>query len=424
MADAELTGWLQWVEQAHPQEVALGLERVASVAATLGRTELPVPVVTVAGTNGKGSTVAYLEGALTEAGQRVGAFTSPHFFRFNERARLGGEPLGDPPLVTALAAVEEARGETPLTYFEHTTLAVVEALIRSGAELLLLEVGLGGRLDAVNIWDPSVAVITSIGRDHEAFLGSDREAIGAEKAGIFRAGVPAVCGDPDPPASLVTAGGKDLHLLGRDFWPEAVGAGQWRLAGPSEAAALLPRPAMEGAFQQRNAATAVMAGLCLPEPCRPHLEDWAATLPQVQVPGRGQCLGGAVPIWVDVAHNPHAAAELAQALETTPVVGRTLAVWAMLAEKDAEGVARAMTGAVDQWYPSRSEGPRPAWESQALARILGEAGARVATEAPSVTDGLARARQDARSDGDRIVVFGSFFTVAEALQELDARRPL
>ena len=424
MADDVLTGWLQRVEQAHPQEVALGLDRVAAVAAALGRAELPVPVVTVGGTNGKGSTVAYLEGALGQAGQRVGAFTSPHFFRFNERARLGGEPLGDAALVEALAAVEAARGTTPLTFFEHTTLAVVEALLRAAAEVLLLEVGLGGRLDAVNIWDPTVAVITSIGLDHQAFLGRDRETIGTEKAGIFRPDTPAVCGEPEPPASLVAAGGEDLHILGRDFWPDEAGGDQWRVGGLKEAIGPLPTPAMAGAFQQRNAATAVMAGACLPAPIRPQPADWAASLPRVCVPGRGQRLDGPVPIWLDVAHNPQAAAELADALEAVPVAGRTLAVWAMLAEKEAEGVAHAMTGAVDQWYPCFGTGPRPVRGSEDLRRLLEALGAPVAAEGLSVADGLDRARRDARSELDRVVVFGSFFTVAEALEELDAGRPL
>jgi dihydrofolate synthase/folylpolyglutamate synthase len=420
-AGAGLADWLAYIERQHPAEVELGLERVARVAGALGLLPAPVPVVLVGGTNGKGSTLGFLEAALAAAGHRVGAYTSPHFFRFNERVRIGGEPVADAPLAEAFAAVEAARGETPLTYFEFSTLAAM-VVFAGQAEVILLEVGLGGRLDAVNIWEPAVSVVTSVALDHQAFLGDDREQIGYEKAGILRPGVPAVCGDPDPPASLAGAGGADLWIQNRDFRAEAREPGQWYWQGPGgEGVGPLPRPALVGAYQLRNAATAVAAGRRLPEGLRPTAADWRTALPAVRIPGRAQYLPGPPAVWLDVAHNPAAAAELARMLAEEPVPGRTLAVFGAMRDKAVAGIRDAMAPVVDRWYPCGVLGERGLAAAEMRTQLQGLPLAN--GDFPGVAEALAAARSAADPESDRIVVFGSFLMVAAALEVLAPGSP-
>lgn len=411
----QLREWLAAIEAAHPAEIELGLERVAAVAERMGLLPAPLPVVLIGGTNGKGSTLAYLEAALGVAGHRVGGYSSPHLFRFNERVRLAGIPADDATLIAAFEEVEAARQGVALTYFEFTTLAAM-AVFAGEAEVALLEVGLGGRLDAVNVWDPAVSVITSVDLDHQAFLGSDREAIGAEKAGILRSGIPAVCGDPDPPQALIQRADPPLIRLGEAFRIESAGD-QWQWVGPAGELGPLPRPRLAGAFQMRNAATAIAAGQQLAGGLRPDAAAWRQALANVLVPGRGQLIPGPVPVWLDVAHNPGAAGELAALLAEQPIDGRTLAVYGAMADKAVAEVGRAMAGVVDRWYPCGMLGGRALSGHQVATRLPVDGGLVDGPfEAPEAA--LAAARAQARRGRDRIVVFGSFLVVAAALDWL------
>lgn len=415
----ELRRWLERIESLHSAPVDLGLERLRPVAERLGLLPAPLPVITVAGTNGKGSVAAMLEEVLRQAGREPGLYTSPHFFRFNERLRLDGTPAEDDRIVAALAAVDAARGSTPLTYFEMATLAAMR-LFASYCRVAVLEVGLGGRLDAVNLWEPTVAAVTSVGVDHAAFLGDDREAVGREKAGVFRPGVPAVCGDPEPPDSLLVreTEGVSLWLYGRDFRDRAADSGAWYWQGPDGELGPLPPPAMAGSHQRRNAATAVAVGRRLPAGLGPRDEHWRRALPEVTVPGRCQVLpaqGGRPAVWLDVAHNPQAAVELASALAAEPPAGRNLAVFGGRADKDLAAVAGAVAPYVARWYPCRIDdanglaGP----DLEAVVRQTGGC-ARDGSNPPAVASGPGDAWRAACREagpGDRIVAFGSFRVV-------------
>jgi dihydrofolate synthase/folylpolyglutamate synthase len=412
-----LQDWLATIEAAHPAAIELGLERVAAVAGRMGLLPAPVPVVLIGGTNGKGSTLAFLEAALNAAGHRTGAYTSPHLFRFNERVRVAGEAVADEALIAAFEAVEAARGGVALTYFEFTTLAAM-AVFAERADLALLEVGLGGRLDAVNIWDPQVSVVTSVDLDHQAFLGDDREAIGREKAGILRPGVPAVCGDPDPPETLLAAGGDSLRRLGPDFRAET-DDGHWHWLAGDRRLGPLPRPRLAGAYQLRNAATAIAAGQALPPAWRPAAEAWRRALATARIPGRGQVVDGRVPVWLDVAHNPAAACEFAALLGERPGPGRTLAVFGAMRDKAVAEVAGAMAGVIDRWYPCGMPGER-ALSGSEVAQHLPPGQAGTAAPAADPQGALAAARADARPGLDRIVAFGSFLVVAGVLEALEA----
>jgi dihydrofolate synthase/folylpolyglutamate synthase len=312
---ATLAGWLAYLETLHPKAIALGLDRVRDVHGRMG-SALACPVVTVTGTNGKGSTCAMLEAILRSAGYRTGLYSSPHLLRYNERVRIGGEPQDDAAIVAAFNAVEDARGDTPLTYFEYGTLAALAAFARAKLDVAVLEVGLGGRLDAVNIVDADIAVVTTIDLDHMDYLGPTRESIAFEKAGIFRTGRPAVCAEPDPPSTLLAHAldvGAPLFRIGRDFGYTAAD-GQWRYWGPGGERFGLPVPALRGAYQLANAATALAALGLLHE--RVHVSASAIRegLCTVSLSGRFQVLPGRPAIVLDVAHNPHAARAFAATL--------------------------------------------------------------------------------------------------------------
>lgn len=411
-----LEQWLRWQEGLHPNPIDLGLERVATVWRRLHVEPPPFAVITVGGTNGKGSCVAMAEAILAAAGYRVGAYTSPHLLRYNERVRVAGGPVGDDELCESFARIDAARGETSLTYFEFGTLAALDIFYRAQLDVAILEVGMGGRLDAVNILDPDVALVTTVDIDHSAWLGDDREAIGREKAGIFRGGRPAVYGDTDPPRSLVEharAIGAELYLAGRDYHAESDAAG-WRWEGGARTRYALPYPRLRGAYQRKNAAAVVMA-----------LDSLAARLPVGQqalrlglmtadVPGRFHVLDGQGLRICDVAHNPQAARSLAGQLATLPRAGRTHAVVAMLADKDQTAVIEAMAGAVDHWHVAGLSVARGATAAALAVVARAVAGATAVSEYAEVAAALAGARA-AAADGERIVVFGSFYTVAEAL---------
>ena len=416
--------WLAYLETLHPKSIAMGLNRVRAVMANL---DAPVtcPVVTVAGTNGKGSTCGMLDSVLRCAGYAVGLYTSPHLVRYHERVRIQGREATDAELLTAFAAVEDARVATtgaegvptPLTYFEFGTLAALWLFARAELDALVLEVGLGGRLDAVNAVDATVAVLTGVAIDHVDYLGTTREEIGREKAGIFRAGRPAVCADPDPPASVIARAdeiGAKLFRIGRDYGFVNEGT-QWKYWGPGGERFGLPFPALRGAYQLNNAAT-VLATIDLLRGALPvrggALREGLLT---VELPGRFQVLPGRPVVVLDVAHNPHAAGVLADELGTMGFSPVTIGVFGMFADKDLAGVAAAMIPRIDRWFVAPLPGPRGA-SVEAMRDTLVAAG--VAAGAlrvfPDIASAFAAAR-DIAGDTDRIVVFGSFLTVAAVL---------
>jgi dihydrofolate synthase/folylpolyglutamate synthase len=411
-----LDDWLAYISAQHPAAIALGLDRVRDVADRMGLGKPPV-TVTVGGTNGKGSTCAFLERILVEAGYNVGLYTSPHLLRYNERVRLSGEEASDEVLARAFEQVEAARGATPLTYFEFGTLAALQVFADARVEAAILEVGLGGRLDAVNIVDADVAAVVSVDLDHQSYLGNDRESIGFEKAGIFRAARPAIFGDTEPPRRLVEhaqAIGADLMLLGRDFRYQAHER-QWDFIGRKGARRALPMPALRGRWQLKNACVALAALDEVADRLPVSLGEVKRGLTLVRLPGRLQALPGRPSIVLDVAHNPHAARALADGLGEMGFYENTLAVFAMLADKDIGGVVDAMRGRIDRWFVSAADADRAA-SAHAVAQILAARGLEGHTRTfATVAAALEAARREA-GPNDRIVVFGSFHTVAEALR--------
>ncbi|MGQ0511445.1 MAG: bifunctional tetrahydrofolate synthase/dihydrofolate synthase [Betaproteobacteria bacterium] len=414
-AARSLGDWLHYVERQHPRSIALGLDRVEAVRRNMGLAS-DCPVIVVGGTNGKGSTCAMLEAILRAAGYRTGLYSSPHLLRYNERVRVAGAEATDEALAEGFAAVEAARSDIALTYFEFGTLAAAWLFAREKPDALVLEVGLGGRLDAVNVFDADCAVLTSIGIDHVDYLGGTREAIGREKAGIFRAGRPAVVADPHPPQSVLdaaAAAGARLLLIGRDFRYHAEGA-QWAFESPEGRRMTLAHPALRGAMQLRNASAALAALETLRERLPVAMQDVRRGLAEVTLPGRFQVLPGRPQVVLDVAHNPEAAGVLAENLGASGFSPETIAVLGMLRDKDIEGVLRAMAGRITRWHFATLGAPRGA-DADALERALRAAGvAAPAVRHRSVAEAVAAARGEA-GESDKIVVFGSFLTVAEAM---------
>ncbi len=413
-----LAEWLAYIETRHPRSIELGLERVREVAARLGLQRPAAQVVTVAGTNGKGSTVAFIEAIARADGWKVGAYSSPHLLRYNERVRIDGAEAADDELAAAFAAVEAARGDTPLTYFEYGTLAALWLFQQAGLDLAVLEVGLGGRLDAVNIVDPDVAVITTVDVDHVDWLGSDREAIGQEKAGIARAWKPLVLGEIDPPSSVLRhayAIGANAIRAGSDYFHEPAGEGQWqwREIGTE---LLLPDPQLAAPVQRANAAAAIAALRALPRsPAEPAC---AAGVAAARIPGRLERFEhDGVEVLVDVAHNPQAARELAAWAKARPASGATAMVLAVLADKDAAAIVQALEGCVDRWHLAGLEGIARGEAVDALAARLAGTAAATGSRDASVEAALARALAQS-APGDRVVVAGSFHTAAAALAML------
>jgi dihydrofolate synthase/folylpolyglutamate synthase len=409
-----LEEWLDWQETLHGKEIDLRLHRVRAVLGGLGWTHAPWTVITVGGTNGKGSTVAMLESILSEAGYRVGAYTSPHLTRYNERIRMLREEVSDEELCEAFRRIERVRGDTTLTYFEFGTLAALDLFGHSALDVVVMEVGLGGRLDAVNAIDADVAIVSTVGIDHAVWLGDDRESIGREKAGIFRPGRPAICADPDPPFSLAAharALGARLLCQNRDFGYESTGEG-WRWWFEDRVLNDLPHPSLHGGFQLQNAA-GVLTALALLEHRHPvPNEALTAGLVNVSLPMRCQVVPGVVSLILDVAHNPQAAAALALTLDQLAPTGRVHAVVGMLNDKDVEGVVAALGDRIDVWYPGTLKSRR-GLAGEEIARRIGN----VRPDAPlqvyeSVLEALAAACESA-VPGDLVVAFGSFYAMAE-----------
>lgn len=421
-AGRSLDAWLEHLEHLHPRGQAgieLGLERVRQVASTL-RQRQTCPVITVGGTNGKGSTCAMIERILLAAGYRVGVYGSPHLLRYNERVRLNGQPAADVAFCTAFACVEAARGDVPLSYFEFGTLAAWEMFASAGLDAVILEVGLGGRLDATNIYDADVAIVTTVALDHIDYLGETRAQIGVEKAGIGRAGKPLVCGDADPPPAMVEASrraGAEFLQIGRDFGYLRQ-EGQWQYWGrDGRKLGGLAFPALRGDCQLHNASCAIAALDCLRERLPVAAQDIRRGLAEVEVAGRCQVLPGRPQIVLDVAHNPQAAAELAHSLGGMGFARTTWAVFGMMADKDMAGVIGALRQRVDRWLPCDLPGPRAAKAAE-LAALIAKLGAgEAATQFDSPAAALAWAREKA-GDDDRILVFGSFLTVADVMRSL------
>lgn len=413
---SSLAQWLRWQETLHVQEIDLGLERCREVAVRLGLGAPPFPVFTVAGTNGKGSSVAMLCSVLAAAGYRVASYTSPHLERYNERIRIDGIEASDAAICEAFARVDAARGDLPLTYFEFGTLAALDIFYRDRPQVAVLEIGLGGRLDAVNMIDPDCALLTAIDIDHVEWLGSERESIGREKAGIFRAHRPAVCADPRPPASVALEAsriGASLHQLGQGFRYEVAGDG-WRWFCEPARVIDMPPMALTGEFQYQNASGVIMALELLQD--RLPVSDAAirAGISQARVPGRFQTGSyRGIPVVLDVAHNPHAARALARNLLAHRPAGRTRAVFGMLRDKDAVGVIECLQPFVDEWLVVSLGGPRGSG-ADVLAEALAKAGIRdEVTLCEDVPEALALAAERSTTD-DSVLVFGSFLTVAAA----------
>lgn len=415
-----LADWLAWIETLHPRTIELGLERVHAVLDAMGLRRPPYAAIAITGTNGKGSTTAMCEAILRRAGYKVGAYTSPHLITYNERVRLDGRHATDAELCNTFERIEAARGNVPLTYFEFGTLAAFDLFQSANIDIAVLEVGMGGRLDAVNAIDADVSIVTAVDIDHVSWLGSTREAIGREKAGIFRAGHAAICGDPNPPdiiaAEAVRIGARLLQV-GRDFHIERTNTDwTWRMGERLRAG--LPHPSLRGDYQLYNAACALTALDALADRFPVTQANVRDGLISAVIPGRFQVLPGRPVRVLDVAHNAQAARSLAATLKQQIISGRTLAVFGMLKDKDIVSVIGPLAGVVDRWYPATLHVPRGATAAQ-LVEALTTAGVPAsAQEFDDVHQAYAAALRDA-GESDRVVVFGSFHTVGDILAALE-----
>ena len=409
-----LQDWLRFIEAQHPKSIALGLDRASRVYKNL-KLSFECPVLTVGGTNGKGSTCAMLEAILGAGGYRTGLYSSPHLLRYNERVRVAGRESTDEILCQSFEAVEQARQGVPLTYFEFGTLSALKIFSDEKIDAAILEVGLGGRLDAVNILDADCAVLTSVGIDHVDYLGADRESIGREKAGIFRKRHAAIVAEPDPPQSVLQSPGEKL-FIGKDFGYQSQ-PGQWSYWGPGGRRGGLAHPALRGDIQLRNAA----AALCALDTLRARLpvaaQDLRRGLAEVTLPGRFQVLPGRPQVILDVAHNVQAAATLARNLGGAGFSPDTYAVCGMLADKDIAGVLREMAPRVTHWHVASLPGPRGASADRLAAELEGKSCRRF--ETPALAFAAARERA---GENDKIVAFGSFLTVGEIIAWLSSNK--
>lgn len=422
MTHSTLAGWLAYLEQLHPQAIDMGLERVRAVADQLGLQRPARRVITVTGTNGKGSTCAFLASLLRAQGLRVGVYSSPHLRRYNERICIDGQEASDAALCQAFAQIEQARGETSLTYFEVGTLAAFSLFQAADLDVAVLEVGLGGRLDAVNLIDPDLAIVTSVGLDHVEWLGDSRDSVAREKAGIFRAGVPIVCGDPEPPLPLLEAAQAlqaPLRVRGRDY-DLSIQADGWQWQGQAlDGSAIVCADLPLLNLPMENAACALQA-LVLLDIAAPS-SSWAAALRSTQILGRFDRRvlwreGKSLHLMLDVGHNPHAACYLARYLQQHPPKGRWRAVFGLLMDKDLHGVLSALLPVIQDWAVAPLDTPR-SHSAATLASALNAKGARVSRYA-SIAQALDAQWAQADQD-DEILVFGSFYCVADGLNWLD-----
>ncbi len=416
-----LQDWLRWQESLNPKTIDLGLDRVQQVLANLGLSSRFVcPVITVAGTNGKGSAVALCESIFRAAGYSVACYTSPHLFAYNERIRFDGQPVSDERLCDAFEKIDQARGDVRLTYFEFGTLAALLIFAEQKPDVVVLEVGLGGRLDAVNVIDADVAIITTVDIDHIDWLGHDIETIAAEKAGILRSHRPAVYGGLRLPKSVQHAADTldaSLYVAGRDYIYQSVGADLWQFIGPDVRYPDLPRPALKGDFQLQNAAAVIMALSQLQDQLPVSEKAIIQGLQQVRLPGRFQCVRQNPMVIVDVAHNPQAAQSLASMLQQQHIAGKNLAVIAMLADKAIDEVVAIMDPVVDEWFSAGLNVPRGLGADSMAKAVKAHRADVKLWPRQTVVEACQQAMQQATPQ-DRIIVFGSFYTVTEACNYL------
>jgi dihydrofolate synthase/folylpolyglutamate synthase len=424
MNNASLEQWLQRLEGLHPREMELGLDRVSAVALNLGLLPLTQPVVTVAGTNGKGSTVAVLEALLNETGRSTGTFTSPHLLRFNERIRVAGSEVPDGEIVAAFVAIDDARGQISLTYFEFATLAALLVFAARKPDVVILEVGLGGRLDSVNIVEPAVAVITSIDLDHQDWLGESRAEIAREKAGILRKDTPVVIADPAPPSALMDCiaevGAGPVYCLGQDFSVQAQGV-QWRARlcqRTGEQRQIEPRAL--GGLLPENICAALQVALLLGEDFTE--EQLQRALGQSRLTGRRESLQLAGRDYVlDVAHNPAAVKKLIEYITLTPCNGKTIALFSVMVDKDIDAMIQAAGDTFDAWFLADQPTNARAAKGADVALVLHAQGQSRVSVSKNVRQALRRA-QSLMAGGDRLVAFGSFYTLADVLPLLERER--
>ncbi|CAA9892758.1 bifunctional folylpolyglutamate synthase and dihydrofolate synthase [Candidatus Methylobacter favarea] len=418
-----LQGWLNWQESLHPLVIDLGLERAATVFAELNPDCLKPPTITVGGTNGKGSCIAYLETIYKAQGYHVGAYTSPNILKYNERIKIDGKPVSDELICAAFARIEAVRNNMSLSYFEFGTLAALDIFCRAGLDVQLLEVGLGGRLDAVNIIDPDVAVIASIGIDHVDWLGETREAIGREKAGIFRPATPAIVGDPEPPES-VRQSAIDKHALlyciGRDFGYEKQSSG-WSWFGNGRQINHLPEPGLKGEHQYRNASSVILAVTQLAETLPVSDASIRQGIENVHLAGRFQLIEGKIPVLLDVGHNPQAVETLVEYLSETFPDKRVHAIFSMMRDKDIAGVIEIMHPVVYDWFFAPLANPRAATASFMREIFLQSSADNVSFGFANFSEAFDAAKKQSQ-EGDLLLVFGSFFLVSDCLAEFEKRR--
>jgi len=424
MVDASLAQWLQRLESLHPKSMDLGLERVATVAGKLSLLPVSPPVITVAGTNGKGSVVATLEALLEKCGRSAGVYTSPHLLRFNERIRVAGAEVGDAEIIAAFEAIDAARGDTSLTYFEFATLAALLVFAARNVDVLVLEVGLGGRLDAVNIVDPQVAVITAIDLDHQGWLGETRDAIALEKAGILRRGRPAVIADPMPPPALGVraseVGASPVLQLGEAFSVETSGS-SWcgnLWLGPGRHRRLPPQST--GSLLPANICAALQAAVLLGQAFSD--EQLQEALAAARPHGRRELVRQMDREYLlDVAHNPAAVDKMLEYIDSTPCKGRTLGLFSAMADKDIPGMLRPTAGHIDAWFLADQPGNGRAASAADIAAMLRGQGQKMISISKNLRQAFRRA-QGLMGPDDRLVVFGSFSTVAGVLPLLQKDR--
>ncbi len=413
-----LPEWLNYLESLHPIAIDMGLARAMAVRDAM-QLQPACPVLTVAGTNGKGSVCAMLSQILKTAGYKVGTYTSPHLLHYNERIVVNGIPVADADIVESFRVIEAARGEISLSYFEFATLAAMHQFVLQGVDVAVMEVGLGGRLDAVNIFEPTVSAVVSIGIDHQSYLGDTREKIALEKAGIYRSGVPALCADPQPPQTLLdfaSAINADLRLIGRDFGYEMQIEGLqwswWNKSGMRRHA--LPLPALRGRYQLNNACLV----LAILDACHAQLPvtlgDIKRGLLEVEWPGRFQVLPGRPTVVLDVAHNPHAAVVLKSCLDSMGYHPKTHAVLGMMQDKDIIGVVSLLADRIDVWHLAAPQIPRAA-STESLAEIILQVSPQARVEQYETVTNAYQSACNSALEADRILVFGSFFTVAEVM---------
>ena len=422
MRFSSLQEWLDWQEGLHPSTVELGLDRVKEVFKRLHPSLPSIPIISVAGTNGKGSSVALLEAIYQSAGYQTGTYTSPHILRYNERIHLNGEEVSDEAICDSFDRIDQARcqeDEVSLTYFEFGTLAAIDICFRAKPDVIILEVGLGGRLDAVNILDADVALITSIGIDHTDWLGNDRETIAKEKAGIMRKDCPVIFSSPDMPKSIEQSAneiGAILHQRGKDFdWKNGVGYAAWDWSSTTHQRTALPTPSLRGDHQLDNAAGVLMVIECLADKLPISQKQVKAALLSVSVPGRFQCIAGDPMHILDVAHNAASMACLAELLSGQVCGGNNVAVLGMLEDKDHVESLAAMLPEITRWYIADLDVPRGE-KAEQLAAVLKSLDDNTVVSCFSDVKHAIEAADEEAESGDRVIIFGSFYTVEFAMQ--------